>query len=63
VRELLEMLGDDRKTRPLASRCAGVFTPPLDPTPHAEALREELRGARAALEEMLAKDFRAGPAD
>ena len=63
VRELLEMLGDDRKTRPLATRCAGVFTPPLDPSPHAESLREELRGAMTALEEMLAKDFRTGPAE
>ena len=61
VRELLEMLGDDRKIRPLATRCAGIFTPPLDPSPHAEALREELRGAMIALEEVLAKNFRTGP--
>jgi Fe-S-cluster containining protein len=60
VRELLAMLGDDRKTRPLATRCAGIFTPPMDPSPHAEALREELRGAMTALEEVLAKDFRTG---
>ena len=60
VRELLAMLGDDRKTRPLATRFAGIFTPPMDPSPHAEALREELRGAMTALEEMLAKDFRTG---
>ncbi len=58
VRELLAMLGDDRKTRPLATRYAGVFTPPLDPSPHAEALRAELRGAMTALEEVQAKDFR-----
>ena len=62
VRELLAMLGDDRKTRPLATRYAGVFTPPLDPSPHAEALRAELRGAMTALEEVLAKDFRTGAA-
>ena len=62
VRELLEMLGDDRKSRPLATRCAGVFTPPLDPSPHAEALRKELRCAMSALEEMLDKDFRTGQA-
>jgi Fe-S-cluster containining protein len=62
VRELLAMLGDDRKTRPLATRFAGIFTPPMDPSPHAEALREELRGAMTALEEVLAKDFRTGPA-
>ena len=61
VRELLKMLGDDRKIRPLATRCVGIFTPPLDPSPHAEALRVELRGAMTALEEMLAKDFRTGP--
>jgi hypothetical protein len=60
VRELLAMLGDDRKTRPLATRFAGIFTPPMDPSPHAEALREELRGAMTALEEVLAKDFRTG---
>ena len=61
VRELLEMLGDDRTKRPLATRCAGVFTPPLDPSPQAEALRAELRRAMTALEEMLAKEFRTGP--
>jgi len=61
VRELLEMLDDDRKIRPLATRCAGIFTPPLDPSPHAEALRAELRAAMTALEEMLAKEFRSGP--
>ena len=61
VRELLEMLGDDRKIRPLATRCGGIFTPPLDPSPDAEALRAELRGAMTALEVMLAKDFRTGP--
>ena len=61
VRELLEMLGDDRKNRPLATRCAGIFTPPLDPSPHAEALREELRGAMTALEAMLANHFRTAP--
>ena len=62
VRELLEMLGDDRKIRPLATRCAGVFTPPLDPSPHAEALRAELQSAMTAWEELLANDFRIGPA-
>ena len=62
VRELLEMLGDDRKIRPLATRCAGVFTPPLSPSPHAEALRAELQSAMTAWEEVLAKDFRTGPA-
>ena len=62
VRELLEMLGDDRKIRPLATRCAGVFTPPLDPSLDSEALRTELRGAMTALEEVLAKDFRTEPA-
>jgi hypothetical protein len=61
VRELLEMLGDDRKIRPLATRCAGVFTPPLDPSPQAEALRAELQGAMTALGEVLAKDFRSRP--
>jgi len=62
VRELLEMLGDDRKIRPLATRCAGIFTPPLDPSPHTEALRNELQGAMTVLEDVLAKDFRTGPA-
>lgn len=63
VRELLERLGDDRKTRPLATRCAGVFTPPLDPSPQADALRQELRDAMNALEEMLEKNFRIRPAE
>lgn len=62
VRELLEMLGDDRKVRPLATRCAGIFTPPMDPSPDSEALRAELRGAMTALEDVLAKDFRTEPA-
>ena len=62
VRELLEKLGDQRKTRPLATRCAGVFTPPLDPSPQADALRQELRGAMTALQEMLEKNFRIRPA-
>ena len=43
-------------------RCAGFFTPPLDPFPHAEALRAELQSAMTAWEEVLAKDFRIGPA-
>ena len=62
VRELLKMLGDERTTRPLATRCAGVFTPPLDPSPHAEAWRAELRIAMESLEETLVTDFRPGPA-
>jgi len=43
-------------------RGAVFFTPPLDPAPHAEALRAELQSAMTALEEVLAKDFRIGPA-
>lgn len=58
VKDLLKLLGDDRTTRPLATRCAGVFTPPLDPSPQAESSRKELRVAMAALEELLVKDFR-----
>ncbi len=46
----------------MATRCAGVFTPPLDPSPHAEALRAELQSAMTAWEEVLAKDFRTEPA-
>lgn len=61
VRELLEMLGDHRETRPLATRCAGIFTPPLDPSPQAEALRAELREAVTSLEELLDRDFRQNP--
>ena len=61
VRELLEMLGDHRKIRPLATRCAGIFTPPLDPSPQAEALRGELRVAMTSLEELLTQDFRQNP--
>lgn len=58
VRELLALLGDERAHRPLATRCAGVFTPPLDPSPEAEALREKLQEAMSDLQKMLAKDFR-----
>ena len=50
------------KIRPMATRCADVFTPPLAPSPHAEALRAELQSAMTAWEEVLAKDFRTGPA-
>ena len=58
VRDLLAQLGDERAHRPLATRCAGVFTPPLDTSPQAETLRGELQKAMRALQEMLAKDFR-----
>lgn len=58
VRELLALLGDDRTTRPLATRCAGLFTPPLDPSPQAETWRAELRIAMNSLEETLSADFR-----
>ena len=60
MRELLAGLGDERMNRPLAARYANVFTPPLDPSPHAEALRAELRDAYAALEKILNADFRHG---
>ncbi len=49
---------------PLFFRCKVQFqrdngiTPPLAPSPHAEALRAELQSAMTALEEVLAKDFR-----
>ena len=62
IRELLAGLGDDRMNRPLAARCANVFTPPLDLSPRAEALRAELRDAMEALEKMLNADFRQGRA-
>ncbi len=62
IRELLAGLGDERVNRPLATRCANVFTPPFDPSPHAETLRVELREAMAELEKMLNADFRNGVA-
>lgn len=58
VQDLLAQLGDERAHRPLATRCAGVFTPPLDPSPEAETLREKLQEAMSDLQKMLAKDFR-----
>lgn len=61
VRELLQLLGDERTTRPIATRCAGIFTPPLDTSPQAELWREELRKAVATLEELLTSDFRQRP--
>lgn len=61
VRELLALLGDERTTRPLATRCAGIFTPPLDPSPQAQAWRDELHAAVDKLEELLANDFRPRP--
>ena len=62
IRALLAGLGDERMNRPLAARCANVFTPPLDPSPRAEPLRTELRDAMAALEKMLNADSRNGRA-
>jgi hypothetical protein len=59
--KLLDLLGDNRTHRPLATRCAGIFTPPLDASPEAEALRSELRSAMNDLEEILANDFRIVP--
>ena len=58
VRDLLDKLGDSRTTRPLATRCAGVFTPPLDPSPQAKSWSDELRLAMTDLEEFLANNFR-----
>jgi Fe-S-cluster containining protein len=58
VRELFALLGDTRENKPFAKRYATIFTPPLDPSPESVALRAQLAEEMAALEEMLAADFR-----
>lgn len=57
IRELFSLLGDERTTRPLATRYAGIFTPPLDPSCEAASLRQELQVAMSELESILARDF------
>ncbi len=58
IRELFSQLGDDRTTRPFATRFAGIFTPPLDPSDGAVTLREKLQTTMGKLEALLARDFR-----
>lgn len=58
VRVLLYEAGETREHKALGVRLASVFTPPLDPSPHAEDLRTQLREAGAKLEQFLARHFR-----
>lgn len=55
---LLMFSGEDRTGKALAQRYASVFTPPLDPSPEAESIREQLRTAMQELEDFLALHFR-----
>lgn len=58
VRELFHQAGDVREHKAFATRYASLFTPPIDPSPPAVRLREELASAMNDLEQLLAKDFR-----
>lgn len=62
VLDLLALLGDSRMHRSLATRVAAAFTDPLDPSPGAAALRDELLCAMQELEGLLAGHFRKEPA-
>lgn len=57
IRELFSQLGDDRSSRAFAIRYAGIFTPPLDPTCEAAALRQDLQTAMSELKSILTRDF------
>jgi len=57
VRGLFQKLGDFRENKPFATRYAGVFTPPLNPSLESEEFRSELSVAMKSLEELLAADF------
>jgi len=58
VRELFHQAGDTRETKAFATRAETIFTPPLDPSPEAAAIREELAAAMRELEELLTQNFR-----
>jgi len=58
VRELFHQAGDTRETKAFATRGETLFTPPLDPSPEAAALREKLATAMRELEELLTRNFR-----
>jgi len=57
VRGLFQKLGDFRENKPFATRYAGIFTPPLNPSPESEKFRSELTVVMKSLEELLAADF------
>ena len=59
VRGLFEKLGDFRENKPFATRYAGIFTPPLNPSLESEKWRSELAVAMKSLQELLAADFHA----
>lgn len=57
IRQLFSLLGDERTARSFATRYAGIFTPPLDPSCEAMALRDELQASMSELKSVLARDF------
>jgi len=63
VRQLFRQAGDFREHKTFATRYESIFAPPLDPSPHAARLRNELASAMKDFEQLLAKNFRIdGPA-
>lgn len=64
VKVLFRQAGEARENKALATRYETVFTEPLDSSPDAAILRDELQAAMRDLEDLLAKDFRvAGQAE
>ena len=61
VRELFLRAGDTRTGKSFSTRYAGIFTPPLDPSPEAVEVREKLKSVMRELEAYLAKEFRTKP--
>jgi Fe-S-cluster containining protein len=61
VRALFHQLGDTREHRAFSTRFAAIFTPPLDPAPGTDALRNDLRLAMQELDYVLNRDFRTEP--
>ncbi|MFY8216310.1 MAG: hypothetical protein ACOVMP_06890 [Chthoniobacterales bacterium] len=63
VRMLLERAGENRINKPLAARCAAVFTPPLETGAVAAEARNLLFSAMSDLTDTLARDFHSDAVD
>jgi Fe-S-cluster containining protein len=61
VRTLFHQAGETRETKAFSTRYESLFTEPLDPSPDAVALRQELKAAMSRLENLLSHDFRTEP--
>ncbi len=61
IKSLLEQAGETRTHKPLAVRCAGMFSEPQDPGPTATELRNKIKNSMAAYESFLSQEFRPTP--